>query len=171
MFQYVAFSLAMAAATMAQIPTNLTFRELTTQYLPFVSIHTGYIFNDTRASHQLANAVDNPVTIFLSLDIPFQQFIAVPQPEIEKTTVADAALSSDTLQYFQLDNIQKSASFVEGKTFPITRFNDTKYEHVTKGQAMEVFRNATAFYVETGIGFKSNVIIPVCPLQLKVLPC
>lgn len=75
MYPYVAFSLAIAATSMAQVPTNLTFHQLTTQYLPFISINTAYILNDTRASQQLANAVDNPVTIFLSLNTPFQQYV------------------------------------------------------------------------------------------------
>lgn len=48
-----------------------------------------------------------------------------------------------------------------------TRFNDTQYEHVTGGQKIKVFRNETAFYVGTGIGFKSNVVIPVCPLMSR----
>ena len=43
-----------------------------------------------------------------------------------------------------------------------TRFNDTQYEHVSGGQNIEVFRSETAFYVGTGIGFKSNVLIPAC---------
>ena len=157
----------MAAVSVAQIPTNLTFHELTTQYLPVISINTGYIFNDTRASQQLANAVDNPVTIFLSLDLPFQQFQATPPSsraagEIEAASVTNVALNSDLFQYLQLDGLHRSTSF-KGANFMRTRFNDTKFEHVTGGQKIEVFRNETAFYVGTGIGFKSNVVIPVCP--------
>ena len=156
----------MAATSMAQIPTNLTFHKLTTQYLPFVSLNTAYIFNDTRASQQLANAVDNPVTIFLSLNTPFQQFEATPPPsaaagQIEAASVTNAALNSDLFQYLQLDGLHRSTSF-KGKAFMSTRFNDTKYENVTGGQKIEVFRNETAFYIGTGIGFKSNVVIPVC---------
>lgn len=166
MFRYVVFSLAMGITSMAQIPTNLTFHELTTQYLPFISINTAYIFNDTRASQQLANAVDNPVTIFLSLNTPFQQFEATPPPsnaagQIEAASVASAALNSDLFQYLQLDGLHHSTSF-NGTSFMRTRFNDTQYEHVTGGQKIEVFRNETAFYVGTGIGFKSNVLIPAC---------
>lgn len=154
----------MAATTMAQIPTNLTFHELTTQYLPFVSINTAYIFNDTRASQQLANAADNPVTIFLSLDTPFQQFAATPPPsaaagQIETASVTSAAFNSDLFQYLQLDGLHRSTSF-NGTSFMRTRFNDTKYEHVTGGQNLEVFRNETTFYVGTGISLKSNVLIP-----------
>lgn len=165
MYRYVAFSLAMAAASVAQIPTNLTFQELTTQYLPFISTSTDYIFNDTRASQQLANAGDNPVTIFLSLDLPFQEFLATPPSsraagEIEAASVTNAALNSDLFQYIQLDGLHRSTSF-NGANFMSTRFNDTKYEHVTGGQKIEVFRNETTFYVGTGIGFKSNVVIPV----------
>lgn len=164
MYRYVALSLAMAATSMAQIPTNLTFHELTTQYLPFISLNTAYIFNDTRASQQLANAVDNPVTIFLSLNTPFQQFEATPPPsgaagQIEAASVTSAALNSDLFQYLQLDGLHRSTSF-NGTSFMRTRFNDTQYEHVTGGQNIEVFRNETAFYVGTGIGFKSNVLIP-----------
>lgn len=167
MYQYVTFSLAMAAISLAQIPTNLTFHELTTQYLPFISTNTKYIFNDSRASQQLANAVDNPVTIFLSLDLPFQQFQATPPPsgaagQIETASVTNVALNSDLFQYLQLDGLHRSTSF-KGASFVKTRFNDTQYEHVTGGQKIEVFRNETAFYVGTGIGFKSNVVIPVCP--------
>ena len=172
MYRYVAFSLAMAATSVAQIPTNLTFRELTTQYLPFVSINTEYIFNDTRASQQLATAVDNPVTIFLSLDLSFQQFQATPPPsraagEIEAASVASVALNSDLFQYLQLDGLHPSSSF-KGANFVRTRFNDTKFEHVTGGQKIEVFRNETAFYVGTGIGFKSNVVIPVRHLMSMI---
>ena len=167
MYRYVAFSLAVAATSMAQIPTNLTFRELTTQYLPFISINTAYIFNDTRATQQLANAINDPVTIFLSLDLLFQQFEATPPPNseagrIETASVTNAAVNSDLFQYLQLDGLHRSTSF-NGKSFMKTRFNDTQYEQVTGGQKIEVFRNKTAFYVGTGIGFKSNVMIPVCP--------
>ena len=151
---------------MAQIPTNLTFHELTTQYLPFVSINADYIFNDTRASQQLANAVDNPVTIFLSLNTPFLQFEATSPPsgaagQIEAASVTSAVLNSDLFQYLQLDGLHHSTSF-NGTSFMRTRFNATQYEHVTGGQKIEVFRNETAFYVGTGIGFKSNVLIPAC---------
>ena len=167
MYRYVAFSLAMAAASVAQIPTTLTFHDLTTKYLPFISINTAYIFNDTRASQQLANAVEHPVTIFLSLDLPFQQFEAIPPSnsaagQIEAASIANVALTSDLFQYIQLDGLHPSTSF-KGASFMRTRFNDTKYENVTGGQNIEVFRNATVFYVGTGIGFKSNVLIPVCP--------
>lgn len=90
----------MAALSLAQIPSNLTFHELTTQYLPFISANTEYIFNDSRASQQLANAVDNPVTIFMSLDLPFQQFQATPLPsgaagQIETASIRNVALNSD----------------------------------------------------------------------------
>ena len=157
----------MAAVSVAQIPTNLTFHELATQYLPFISTNTEYIFNDTRASQQLANAVDNPVTIFLSLNLPFQQFLATPPSsraagEIEAASVANVALNSDLFQYLQLDGLHRSTSF-KGANFMTTRFNDTKFEHVTGGQKIEVFRDETAFYVGTGINFKSKVVIPVCP--------
>ena len=167
MYRSVAITLALAATSMAQIPTNLTFHELTTQYLPFISINTAYIFNDTRASQQLANAVDDPVTIFLSLNTPFQQFAASPPPsgaagQIEAASVTSAALNSDLFQYLQIDGLHPSTSF-NGKSFVRTRFNDTRYEHVTGGQRIEIFRNETAFYVGTGIGFKSNVVIPVYP--------
>ncbi|CAF9941591.1 MAG: hypothetical protein ALECFALPRED_009237 [Alectoria fallacina] len=150
----------MVATSMAQIPTNLTFHKLTTQYLPFISINTAYIFNDTRASQQLANAVDNPVTIFLSLNTPFQQYDATPPTsgaagQIEAASVTSAALNSDLFQYLQLDGLHRSTSF-NGTSFMRTRFNDTQYEHVSGGQNIEVFRNETAFYVGTGIGFKSN---------------
>ncbi|CAF9906920.1 hypothetical protein IMSHALPRED_005392 [Imshaugia aleurites] len=150
----------MAAVTIAQIPTNLTFHDLTTKYLPFVSINTAYIFNDSRASQQLADAVINPVTIFLSLNTPFQQYEATPPPndaagQIEAASVTSVALNSDLLQYLQIDGLHRSTSF-NGTSFMRTRFNDTQYEHVTGGQNIEVFRNETAFYVGTGIGFKSN---------------
>ena len=156
----------MALTSMAQIPTNLTFHNLTTGYLPFISINTAYIFDDSRASQQLANAVDNPVTIFLSLNTPFQQFEATPPSsraagQIEAASVTSAALNSDLFQYLQLDGLHLSTSF-KGASFMRTRFNDTQYEHVTGGQRIEVFRNETAFYVGTGIGLKSNVLIPVC---------
>lgn len=165
MYRSVIFSLAMAASSMAQIPTNLTFHELTTRYLPFISINTAYILNDTRASQQLANAINDPVTIFLSLDTPFQQFEATPPSgaagQIEAASATSAALNSDLFQYLQLDGLHRSTSF-NGTSFMTTRFNDTQYEHVTLGQRIEVFRNETAFYVGTGIGFKSNVLIPAC---------
>ena len=156
----------MAVTSLAQIPTNLTFHELTTQYLPFISINTDYIFNDTRASQQLANAVDNPVTIFLSLNLPFQHFLAAPPPsaaagQIETASVTNVALNSDLFQYLQLDGLHRSTS-LKGASFMKTRFNDTQYEHVTGGQKIKVFRNETAFYIGTGIGFKSNIVIPVC---------
>lgn len=162
----------MAATSMAQIPTHLTFHELTTQFLPFISINTAYIFNDTRASQQLANAVENPVTIFLSLNTPFQQYEATPPPnkaagQIEGASATSVALNSDLFQYLQLDGLHPSASF-NGTSFMRTRFNDTQYEHVTGGQKIEVFRNQTAFYVGTGIGFKSNVLIPVCTSMITV---
>ena len=151
---------------MAQIPTSLTFRELTTQYLPFTSINTAYVLNDTRASQQLANAVDNPVTIFMTLDLSFQQFQATPPPSpaagrLEGASLASAARNSDLFQYLELDGLHRSTSF-NGKAFLTTRFNDTRYEQVTGGQKIEVFRNGSAFYIGTGIGFKSNVVIPVC---------
>ena len=167
MYRYFTFTLAMAATSMAQIPTGLTFRELTTQYLPFVSINTAYILNDTRASQQLANAVADPVTIFLSLNTPFQQFAASPPPsgaagQVETASVTSAALNSDLFQYLQIDGLHPSTSF-NGKYFLNTRFNDARYEHVTGAQRIEVFRNETTFYVGTGIGFKSNIVIPVRP--------
>ena len=166
MYRPIAFLPAMAVISMAQIPTNLTFHKLTTQYLPFISINTACIFNDTRASHQLANAVTSPVTIFLSLNIPFQQFAATPPSsgaagQIEAASQSDAVLNSDLLQYLQLDGLHHSTSF-NGTSFMRTRFNDTQYEHVTGGQVIEVFRDETKFYVGTGIGFKSNVLIPAC---------
>lgn len=153
---------------MAQIPTNLTFHYLTTQYLPFIFINTAYIFNDIMASQQLANAVANPVTIFLSLNTPFQQYEAAPPPsaaagQIEAASLSSPTLSSDTLQYFQLDGLHRSTSF-NGTSFMRTRFNDTQYERVTGGQNIKVSCNETAFYVGTGIGFKSNVLIPACTL-------
>ena len=169
MYRHVAFSLAFAATSMAQIPTNLTFHELTTQYLPFISINTDYIFNDTRASQQLANAKNDPVTIFLSLNIPFEQFLNTPPPnqaagEIEKASQVDATANSDLFQYIQLDGLHRSTSF-SGTSILKTRFNDTQREHVTGGQKLVVYRNDTSFYMETGIGFKSNVVIPVSYLN------
>ena len=84
----------MAAVTIAQIPTNLTFHDLTTKYLPFVSINTAYIFNDSRASQQLADAVINPVTIFLSLNTPFQQYEATPPPNDAAGQIEAASVTS-----------------------------------------------------------------------------
>lgn len=169
MHQYtiIALCLILATSTVAQIPHNLSFEELTA-YLPFVSINTDYILNDTRASEQLASAGDNPVTLFLSLNTPFEQYMAEPPPSaaaarVQTAHITDAALTSDTFQYFQIDGIHPSTSF-NGTSFLTTRFNDTTYENVTGGAKIEVFRNETAFYVGTGINFKSRVIIPVCLL-------
>ena len=166
MYRYFAFSLAVAATTVAQIPTNLTFQQLTTQYLPFVSINTDYIFNDTRASRQLANAVNDPVTIFLSLNTPFEQFLATPPPsaaagQIETDSSTNADLNSDLFQYLQLDGVHLSATF-NGTSFMRTRYQDDRFEDVIGGQNVEIFRNESAFFVGTGIGFKSNVVIPAC---------
>ena len=166
MYRYFAFSLALAATTVAQIPTDLTFHQLTTQYLPFISINTDYIFNDTHASEQLANATNDPVTIFLSLNTPFQQLLATPPPsvaagQIETKYSTNADLNSNLLQYLQLDGIHLSATF-NGTSFMRTRFKNYLYEVVIGGQNIEVFRNESAFFVGTGIGFKSNVVIPAC---------
>ena len=166
MYRYFAFSLAVAATTVAQIPTNLTFHELTTQYLPFVSVNTDYIFNDTRASEQLANAVNDPVTIFLSLNTPFEQFLATPPPsaaagQIETSSSTSVDLNSDLFQYLQLDGVHLSTTFNQ-TSFMRTRFRDQRYENVIGGQNIEVFRNESAFFIGTGIGFKSNVVIPAC---------
>ena len=166
MYRYFAFSLAVAATAVAQIPTNLTFHQLTTQYLPFVSINTAYILNDTRASEQLANATNDPLTIFLSLNTPFEQFAATPPPsvaagQIETASATNADLNSNLFQYLQLDGIHLSATF-NGTSFMRTRFKNYLYENVIGGQNIEVFRNESAFFVGTGIGFKSNVVIPAC---------
>ena len=166
MYRYFAFSLAVAATTVAQIPTTLTFHQLTTQYLPFVSINTDYIFNDTRASEQLANATNDPVTIFLSLNLAFEQFLATPPPDaaagqIETSSATSVDLNSDLFQYLQLDGVHLSTTFNQ-TTFMRTRFRDHRYENVIGGQNIEIFRNESAFFVGTGIGFKSNVVIPAC---------
>ena len=166
MYRYVAFSLAVAATTVAQIPTNLTFHELTTQYLPFVSTNTDYIFNDTRASEQLANATNDPVTIFLSLNLPFEQFLATPPPsaaagQIETSSATSVDLNSDLFQYLQLDGIHLSTTFNQ-TSFMRTRFRDHRYENVTGGQNIEIFRDEITFWVGTGIGFRSYVVIPAC---------
>ena len=93
MYRHLTLVLAIASTTLAQIPTNTSFQDLTS-YLPFISINTAYIANDTRASAQLANALANPVTIFLNLDVPFTQFIAGPLPsevagQIEGANIAN----------------------------------------------------------------------------------
>ena len=166
MYRYFAFSLAVAATTVAQIPTDLTFHQLTTQYLPFVSINTDYIFNDTRASEQLANATDDPVTIFLSLNLAFEQFLATPPPsaaagQIETSSSTSVDLNSDLFQYLQLDGVHLSNTFNQ-TSFMRTRFRDQRYENVTGGQNIEIFRDEITFWVGTGIGFRSYVVIPAC---------
>ncbi|KAK3172362.1 hypothetical protein OEA41_005683 [Lepraria neglecta] len=159
MYRHLTLVLAIASTTLAQIPTNTSFQDLTS-YLPFISVNTAYIANDTRASAQLANAPANPITIFLTtLDVPFTQFIAEPLPsgvagQIEGVNIANKPLTSGLLQYLQIDGLHLSSSF-NGTQFLTTRFNDTKYESVTGGAKIEVFRNETAFYIGTGISFKS----------------
>lgn len=53
-------------------------------------------------------------------------------------------LTSDLLQYLQVDGVRESGSF-EGAEFLKTRFNDTAYVNVTGGQRLMVFRNETSF--------------------------
>ena len=56
----------------------------------------------------------------------------------------NGALTSDLLQYLQVDRVRASTTF-NGTQFLQTRFNDTTYENVTGGQRIEVFRNETSF--------------------------
>ena len=53
-------------------------------------------------------------------------------------------LTSDLLQYLQVDGVRASGTF-DGAEFLQTRFNDTTYMNVTGGQRIEVFRNETNF--------------------------
>ena len=131
-----------------QLPTNASFHDLVA-YLPFVNITTSYFLADPRASNQLATAPSNPVTVFLVLDLPFQQFLETLLPpglggEIETASINNVPLSSDLLQYLQVDGVRASTTF-NGTQFLQTRFNDTTYENVTGGQRIEVFRNETSF--------------------------
>ena len=132
----------------SQLPTNASFGELIA-YLPFVSITASYFLADPRASNQLATAPSNPVTVFINLDLPFQQFLETPLTpgvagETETANIDNGALTSDLLQYLQIDGVRPSTTF-NGTQFLLTRFNDTMYENVTGGQRIEVFRNETSF--------------------------
>ncbi|KAK0512155.1 hypothetical protein JMJ35_005283 [Cladonia borealis] len=147
----------------SQLPTNASFQDLIA-YLPFINTTASFFLADPRASNQLATAPSNPVTIFIDLDLPYQQFLETPLPpglagETENASVSNEALQSDLLQYLQIDGVRPSTTF-NGTQFLQTRFNDTTYENVTGGERIEVFRNETNFYIGTGINFKSNVLIP-----------
>ena len=162
MLQYLVLALAMAAVGLAQIPTDLPFQRLT-EYYPFISLSAAPIANDTRASENLASP--NSTTIFLSLNAAFEQFLAQPPSspaagQIESVNFANPALTSDLFQYLQLDGLRPSTSF-NGTSFVTTRLNNSTYNHVSGGAKIQVFRNETAFYIKTGINFKSNVVIPV----------
>jgi len=166
MHRSLPFLLAAAATTLAQIPTNLSFKTLVTDYLPFISLNTEYILNDTIARAQLANALKDPVTISLTLNTPFTQYIATPPPSaaagaIEAASAANATLNSDLFQYLQVDGLHPSTSF-DGTNLLTTRLTAAPFNLTTQGNKIEVFRNKIAFYIGTGIGFKSNVLIPVC---------
>lgn len=154
--------LTLSATALAQFPVNLSFVELTSQYLPFISLNTAYVANDTLASSRLANASYHPVTIFLSLDLPFFQFLAEPPStpaagQVEQAHYGNPSSNADVLQYLQLDGIHKSTSF-NGTSFVKTRLQNK----VSGGAKLKVSRNATSFYIESGLGFVSNVLIPVC---------
>ena len=129
------------------LPTNASFNELIS-YLPFISTTTSYLLTDPRASNQLAQAPSNPVTVFINLDVPFQQFLATQLTgtagQIENASINNAALNSDLVQYLQVDGVRATSSF-SGAEFLQTRFNDTTYMNVTGGQRIEVFRNETSF--------------------------
>ena len=56
----------------------------------------------------------------------------------------DEVLTSDLLQYLQVDGVRTSGSF-EGNEFLRTRFDDRAYVNVTGGQRLMVFRNETSF--------------------------
>ncbi|KAK4691082.1 hypothetical protein P7C71_g5842, partial [Lecanoromycetidae sp. Uapishka_2] len=167
MHRFIPLLLSIAAITTAQIPTNLPFETLVNQYLPFISINTDYILNDTVASAQLSNAPNDPVTIFLTLNTPFQQFTAAAPPSpaagaLEAASASNATFNSDLFQYLQVDGLHLSTDF-NGTYFLTTRLTAPPFNLTTQGNKIEVFRNETAFYVGTGIGFKSNVLIPVRP--------
>ncbi|KAL2053468.1 hypothetical protein ABVK25_006119 [Lepraria finkii] len=105
--------------------------------------------------------------------LPFTQFIAEAVPSgvaghTEGANIANKPLTSDMLQCLQIDGLHPSSSF-NGTQFLTTRFNDTKYEIVTGGAKIEVFRNETAFYIGTCISFKSNVLIPDLPFTGGIL--
>ena len=129
------------------LPTDASFNDLIS-YLPFISTTTSYLLADPRASNQLAQAPLNPVTVFINLNVPFQQFLAIPLTgaagEIETANVNNAVLTSDLFQYLQVDGVRASNTF-NGTEFLQTRFNDTTYMNVTGGQRIEVFRNETSF--------------------------
>lgn len=167
--------LSIAATAIAQIPTNLPFKTLVQEYLPFISLNTEYVLNDTVASAQLANAPHDPVTIFLTLNTPFQQFIVTPPPspaagKIEAASASNATLNSDLFQYLQVDGLHPSSSF-NGTDFLTTRLTAPPFNLTRHGNKIEVFRNETAFYIGTGNGFKSNVLIPVRSLILPNALC
>lgn len=154
--------LALGATALARIPTDLSFVELTFRYLPFVSLNTAYLANDNLASHQLANARNDPVTIFLSPDLPFLQFLAEPPlntaaSRVEQARYEDPQFSEKLLQYSQLDGAHKSTSF-NGTSFLTTRLKNEATGYRAK---MKVFRNATNFYVKPGLGYVSNVLVRV----------
>lgn len=69
-------------------------------------------------------------------------------------------MNSDLFQYLQVDGLHPSTSF-NGTTFLTTRLTAPPFNLTSQGNKIEVFRNGTAFYVGTAIGFKSNVLIPV----------
>lgn len=131
-----------------QLPSNASFHDLIA-YLPFINVTASFFLSDARASNQLATALSNPVTVFINLDLPYQQFLASPLPpgiagEIENASVNNGALTSGLLQYLQIDGVRPSTTF-NGTEFLQTRFNDTTYENVTGGERIEVFRNETSF--------------------------
>ena len=131
-----------------QLPTNASFHDLIA-YLPFVNITASYFLSDPRASIQVATAPSNPVTVYIPLDLPFQQFLATPLPpgvagETETANINNGVLNSDLWQYLQIDGARASTTF-NGTQFLQTRFNNTTYENVTGGQRIEVFRNETSF--------------------------
>ncbi|MCJ1339964.1 hypothetical protein MMC09_005256 [Bachmanniomyces sp. S44760] len=152
---------ASAGLTLAQIPPNLDFADFT-KYLPFCSNSLSYMLNSSVNPTTYANA--DGLTVFLTLDFPFFEFLAKGLPggvigQIETKNLANIELLDGLFSLFQVPGQYPSAS-INGTEFLTTRFTDPKYNFVTGGAKLLVHRDATSFYIKTGLNLISDVVIP-----------
>lgn len=158
------------AVSHAQIPNDLSFADLA-KYLPYASASTGVILNSPALAAQVA-AASNNITIFLTFDIPLQQFIATPPAPgvspaalaIEAANAKNPTLNTNLFQFLQLQGLY-SANALNGTNFFPTAFTSGPYNHISGGQKLGVFKNSTNFYIRSGIDFSSNVLITDIPFK------
>ncbi len=153
------------------------FFKLIDIFFPFLSISTTFLRADARARGQLQFVRINPVTIFLPLDFAFQQFAISSAPGtradmFERASFTNPKSNSDLYQYLQLSGLYPPR-ILNGTKFLPTRLSGESCG-VTGGAKLKIFRDSKSFWIQTGFGRVSNVIIPVSALPglhpLKLLP-